>query len=95
MTNPTHHQADSIREVSIAVPQAIDDGHHSRLIDADGSVEVLLFIADCLDPPITEPNRVQFPCPKCGEADADRLVWQDDDETVCCSTCGVTYHPGE
>jgi hypothetical protein len=94
MTNLNHPLADAIREVTIAVQKAIDDGHRSREIDADDLVEVLLSIADCLDPPITEPNRVQFPCPRCGEADSDRLVWQSDDETVCCSTCGVTYRPG-
>ena len=31
-------------------------------------------------------------CPKCGERDADRLVWQDDD-TVRCQTCGTLYRP--
>ena len=95
MPNPTHQLADAIRKVTIAVRKAIDDGHRSRMIDAADLVEVLLSIADCLDPPITEQNRVQFPCPRCGEADSDRLVWLSDDETVCCSTCGVTYRPGE
>ena len=96
MPNSTHKLADAIREVTVAMQNAIADGHRSRLIDADDLVEVLLAIADRLDPPVGDTtNDVAFPCPDCGEADSDRLVWQDDDETVCCSTCGVTYRPGE
>jgi len=94
MTNPTHQLADAIREVTIAVQKAIDDGHRSRLIDADDLVEVLLAIADRLDPPVGDmKNTVAFPCPDCGESNADRLVWQDD-EFVRCDTCGTVYSPG-
>ena len=32
-------------------------------------------------------------CPQCGERCLDRLVWQDDGETVRCSTCGKQYEP--
>jgi len=32
-------------------------------------------------------------CPRCGERDADRLVWQDD-ERVECQACGTMYEPG-
>lgn len=32
-------------------------------------------------------------CPLCGERDADRLVWQDD-ERVECQMCGTVYEPG-
>ncbi|MFG0243290.1 MAG: hypothetical protein ACF8R9_10950 [Phycisphaerales bacterium JB054] len=32
-------------------------------------------------------------CPLCGERDADRLVWQDD-ERVECQMCGTVYAPG-
>ena len=31
-------------------------------------------------------------CPHCGEADVDKLVWQDE-ETVKCLTCGTLYQP--
>lgn len=54
MTNPAHQLADAIRDVTAAVQKAIDDGHRSRMIDADDLVEVLLSIADRLDPPIRE-----------------------------------------
>lgn len=29
-------------------------------------------------------------CPGCGEADMDRLIWQNDDDVVCMS-CGLIY----
>lgn len=94
MTNPTHQLADAIREVTVAIQKAIDDGHRSRMIDAEDLVEVLLSIADRLDPPLRDTtNDVSFPCPECGELDSDRLVWQDD-EFVRCSTCGTIYAPG-
>jgi len=32
-------------------------------------------------------------CPQCGERCLDKLVWQDDGETVRCSTCGKQYTP--
>lgn len=93
MTNPTHQLADAIREVTAAVQKAMNDGHRSRMIDADDLVEVLLSIADRLDPPLRESNRVHFPCPNCGDVDSDRLVWQDD-EFVRCENCGTVYSPG-
>lgn len=94
MTNPTHQLADAIREVTVAIQNEIAEGHRSRMIDADDLVEVLLSIADRLDPPIRETtNQVAFRCPQCGEADADRLVWQDD-EFIRCETCGTVYNPG-
>ena len=50
--NPEFQMADAIRNVTLAVQRAIEDGHRSRLIDADDLVEVLLAIADELDPPL-------------------------------------------
>lgn len=94
MTNPTHQLADAIREVTVAMQKAIDDGHRSRMIDANDLVEVLLSIADRLDSPAPETtNHVSFSCANCGEADSDRLVWQND-EFVRCETCGTIYSPG-
>ncbi|MEZ6233426.1 MAG: hypothetical protein R3B68_04480 [Phycisphaerales bacterium] len=34
-----------------------------------------------------------FACPTCGERDADRLAWIDDDQ-VECQACGTIYEPG-
>jgi len=41
-----------------------------------------------LDDEVTEADA----CPGCGERNADKLVWQRDDE-VRCATCGKTYRP--
>ena len=35
----------------------------------------------------------RFACPSCGEREADRLVWIDDDR-VECQACGTVYEPG-
>ncbi len=95
MATPELTIADAIREVTAAVQQAINDGYRSRAIDADDLVEVLLAIADRLDPPVPETtNEVAFPCPECGESDVDRLIWQDD-EFVRCDSCGTIFSPGE
>ena len=33
-------------------------------------------------------------CPKCGEMNADKLVWSDTDDDSCtCASCGTTYEP--
>ena len=48
--------ADAIRNVTAAVQRAIDEGYRSRVIDADDLVEVLLAIADALDPPSRTPR---------------------------------------
>lgn len=75
MTNPELKIADAIREVTVAVQKAIADGYRSRMIDADDLVEVLLAIADRLDPPIANEVAAEFACPDCGMVDADHLVW--------------------
>ncbi len=71
---------------------AIADGYRSRMIDADDLIEVLLAIADRLDPPVREEVDGAFACPECGERHIDCLVHQADD-LVRCSSCGITYDP--
>lgn len=44
--------ADAIREVALAMEQAISAGERSQIIDADDFIETLLSIADRLDPPV-------------------------------------------
>lgn len=51
--NPELKMADAIRNVTMAVHLAIEDGNRSRVIDANDLVEVLLAIADQLDPPLS------------------------------------------
>ena len=95
MTSPELNIADAIREVTVAMQKAIADGYRSRMIDADDLVEVLLSIADRLDPPVAESkDDGQIPCPDCGETSVDRLVWIDD-EFVRCDACGTIFDPTE
>lgn len=49
-----HELADAIRQVTAKVQREIDQGRRSRSIDADDLVEVLLAIADQLDPFVPE-----------------------------------------
>jgi rubredoxin len=92
MTNPNHQLADAIREVTVAMQKAIADGCRSRMIDADDLVEVLLAVADRLDPPVRDEVDAAFACPECGERHPDRLVWGDED-LVRCASCGITFDP--
>lgn len=94
MTDPELKVADAIREVTIAVQQAIAEGYRSRMIDADDLVEVLLAIADRLDPPVPDTVATEFACPDCGMVDSDRLIWQDG-EYVRCDACGTIFDPND
>ncbi len=38
-------------------------------------------------------TRDRYECPQCGEADHDKLIWQND-QTVICQGCGREYQPG-
>ncbi|HHK41981.1 MAG TPA: hypothetical protein ENJ50_06135 [Planctomycetaceae bacterium] len=100
MKTPELKMADAIREVTIAMQKAIDDGYRSRMLDADDLVEVLLSIADRLDPPVAESVASEFACPDCGERNPDRLVWITDEfpgaeKFVRCDACGTIFDPTE
>jgi hypothetical protein len=43
---------DAIREVAAAIEREVEQGHRAAQIDAHDLVEVLLAIADRLDPPV-------------------------------------------
>ena len=90
---PEQKTAAAIRKVMIAVQNAIEVGHRSSMIEADDLVDVLLAIADELDPPLATLVASEFACPHCGERRDDHLVWHDD-EFVRCSGCGTEYVPG-
>lgn len=47
--------ADAFRAVAIKLETAIDEGHRSARIDAHDLLEMLLALADELDPPLGEP----------------------------------------
>jgi hypothetical protein len=85
--------ADAIRKVTVAMQRAIDSGERSKAIDAEDLMQVLLAVADELDPPTRELVGEKYACPGCGERDHDMLVWQDDD-LVHCFGCGIVYEPG-
>ncbi|MEW4530609.1 hypothetical protein [Maioricimonas sp. JC845] len=100
MKHPQLNMADAIREVTVAMQKAIVDGYRSRMTDADDLVEVLLAIADRLDPPVAESVTTSFACPDCGERHSDRLVWITDefpgaDKFVRCDACGTIFDPTE
>lgn len=100
MENPQLKMADAIREVSIAMQKSIADGYRSRMIDADDLVEVLLSIADRLDPPVPESVAPEFACPDSGERNPDRLIGITDefpgaDKFVRCDACGTIFDPAE
>jgi DNA-directed RNA polymerase subunit RPC12/RpoP len=83
--------ADAIRKVTSQMQRAIDDGHRSRMIDADDLAEALLAIADELDPEFADRVGADMACPECGEDRVDRLVWNGDE--VRCQRCGKAYAP--
>ena len=100
MTNPELRIADAIREVTVVMQRAITDGYRSQMIDANDLVEVLLAVADRLDPPVAESVAPEFACPDCGERNPERLVWITDefpgaDKFVRCDGCGTILDPTE
>ena len=95
MTTPECKIADALRAVALRLENALEEGRRSTHIDAHDLLETLLAVADQLDPPLANNVDATEACPNCGERNADRLVWQDDDETVRCAGCGTTYRPGE
>ncbi len=102
MKTPELKFADAIREVTAAMQKTIDDGYRSRMKDADDLVDVLLAIADRLDPSVAEPpvpdtiKQAVVPCPDCGMADADRLLRMAEefpgaDKFIRCDKCGTIF----
>lgn len=53
--------ADAIRHVTAAVQRELDEGHRSHMIDADDVVQILLAIADQVDPPFGDPADADDP----------------------------------
>ena len=66
--------ADALRKVTVAMRQAIDSGERSRAIDAEDLMQVLLSVADELDPPLeSQLVPAADACPCCGERHPDRF----------------------
>jgi len=85
--------ANAIREVTAAMQKAIDGGERSSRIDANDLIDILLAIADEIDPLIADNVGLRYACPGCQEQRADQLHVQED-ETVLCAACGMTFAPG-
>ena len=88
--------SDALRNVTATMRRAMDSGERGTAIDAEDLIQVLLTVADELDPPgnlvLSNGNLVDSACPGCGERHADLLIWQDDDN-VRCFGCGTIYQP--
>jgi hypothetical protein len=61
--------ADAIRKVTAAAQRAFDDGERSAMIDLHDLVEVLLAIADELDPPFDTTRGCEFCRAECNRTD--------------------------
>lgn len=55
-------------------------------IDAD-------YVRDAINAQVGDEVAEANACPRCGERNQDNLIWQDDGETVQCTTCGKQYTP--
>jgi hypothetical protein len=53
MTSPEHRMADALRVVALRQEHAMESGHHSSRIDANGLLETLLAVAEELDPQVS------------------------------------------
>lgn len=82
--------ADAIRNVTAIVDRRIELGERSARIDAYDLIEVLLTIADAIDPPMAELVDPCFACPACGERRLDQLVWREGNQ-VRCTSCETHY----
>lgn len=51
----TTRVADAIRDVTAKMQEQLDTGRCSRMIDAEDVIDVLLSIADRIDPPFDDP----------------------------------------
>jgi hypothetical protein len=53
--------ADAIRQVTAAIQKQLDRGDRSRQIDAEDLIDILLTIAERLDPPLRSTKRTNNP----------------------------------
>jgi hypothetical protein len=84
--------ANAIRKITAVMQTELESGRRSTRIDANDLIDVLLAIADEIDPPLGDRVDAGHACARCNERRQDLLVWQDD--TVRCGTCGMVYVPG-
>ena len=94
MTTPEIKIADALRVVALRLENALEEGRRSARVDAHDLLEMLLAVADELDPPVANSIATEAACPHRGERRVDELLGQADEETVRCAGCGMTYRPG-
>lgn len=82
--------ADALRNVTAAMQTELESGRRSARIDAHDLIDLLLAVADELDPPLAELVDPCFACPACGERRLDQLVWRDGNR-VRCASCETHY----
>jgi hypothetical protein len=85
--------ADALRTVTATMQREIDGGSRSTHIDAEDLIDILLALADQIDPPsmaLVDPGSA---CPGCGERRETILAWQED-QSVRCGRCRTLYLPG-
>ena len=61
-------------------------------VDDPESIDVD-YVRDAINAQVDDLVAEANACPGCGERNVDNLVWQDDGETVRCTTCGKQYTP--
>jgi len=61
-------------------------------VDDPESIDVD-YVRDAINAQVGDEVAEANACPRCGERNQDKLVWQDDGETVRCTTCGKQYTP--
>jgi hypothetical protein len=54
-----HEVADALREVTAAIQRELESGRRSTRLDAHDLIDVLLAVADELDPPFGPPSAEQ------------------------------------
>ncbi len=56
-TTPEHRMADALRKVTSAMQTELAAGRRSTRLDAHDLLDLLLAVADELDPPLPKPKR--------------------------------------
>ena len=92
-----HEVWEKCREVERALARDLDclEGVIQDMaagVDNPESIDVD-YVRDAINAQADELVAEADACPKCGERHIDKLVWQEDDETVQCTTCGKQYTP--
>lgn len=84
--------AEAIRKITAAAQNAIDSGERSTAIDAHDVIELLLAIADKLDPVVYGDSPHVVTCPECN-CEVSRQLSDVDPACCICPVCGIAFEP--